>query len=44
VRLASCGVPLDPLDQGRQIIDINAVNVGWFGDLRLSEHKKLSFM
>src|SRR5262245_39743489 len=40
VRLACCGVPPDALDQGEQIVDIDAVDDGRFGGLRLGDHDR----
>jgi hypothetical protein len=38
VCLAFWGVPLDAIDQGKQIVDIDAVDDFRFGGLRLGKH------
>src|SRR5215469_875853 len=40
VRFALCGVSPDALDQGKQVVDIDAVDDGGFGGLRLGNHDK----
>src|SRR5262249_43760080 len=36
--LAFCSVPPDAIDQGREVVDIDAVDDGRFGGLRLVKH------
>src|SRR6266699_3086190 len=38
VCLAFCGVPPDTLDQRKQVVEIDAVDNGRFGGLRLGNH------
>src|SRR5262245_37236833 len=40
VRLAFCGIPPDALDQGKQIVDVDAIDDVEFGDLSFSSHDR----
>src|SRR5712675_1802050 len=40
VRLAFCRFALNAVDQRKEVVDIDAIDDGWFGSLRLCRHGK----